>query len=218
MSSHRPDTELLLSDRAIPSCRWCSISLSWFLALLLSWSCIGWTANVKDGIFLRGPKSSLLLETFFQCPPHSNGRHLQSGDKNTVCDWFSAQYWLSNVLRRFWYYSHKRFRHIYDYFKLIQSRYRPPWQKIQYLLQQVGSSTLSADEFANLLQLGHTSRCSTNCKLLWIIKENGTDTVIDLAGTLASLCFLMGMSGGQVAGYSQNTSILPIPVSTNQAI
>ena len=41
-------------------------------------------ANVKNEIFLRGPKSTLWLETFFQCPPRSDGRRLRNGDKNTV--------------------------------------------------------------------------------------------------------------------------------------
>ena len=41
-------------------------------------------ANVKDKIFLRGPKSTLWLETFFQCQAHSNGRRSRSGDENTV--------------------------------------------------------------------------------------------------------------------------------------
>ena len=43
-------------------------------------------ANGKDEIFLRGPKSTLWLEIFFQCPANSNGRRLRSGDKNTVRD------------------------------------------------------------------------------------------------------------------------------------
>ena len=41
--------------------------------------------------------------------------------------------------------------------------------------------------------------------------------IIDLAGAFSSVYFRMGMSGVQVAGYSQNTSILPIPVSINRA-
>ena len=40
---------------------------------------------------------------------------------------------------------------------------------------------------------------------------------IDLAGALPLPHFPMGMSGGQVAGCSQNTSILPIAVSVNRA-
>ena len=41
--------------------------------------------------------------------------------------------------------------------------------------------------------------------------------VIDLAGVFLFLYFPMGMSGGQVAGCSQNISILPIPVLINPA-
>ena len=43
-------------------------------------------AEVDDEIFLQGPKGTLWLEAFFQCQAHSNGRRLQSGDKNTVRD------------------------------------------------------------------------------------------------------------------------------------
>ena len=41
--------------------------------------------------------------------------------------------------------------------------------------------------------------------------------IIDLAGAPPSVCFHMVMFGGQVDGCSQNTSILPIPVSINRA-
>ena len=68
-----------------------------FWALCLSLSYIGRMANVKDEIFfLRAPKNTLWSETFFQCPAHSNGRRLRSGDKNTVREgsrlWSFAQY------------------------------------------------------------------------------------------------------------------------------
>jgi hypothetical protein len=39
--------------------------------------------------------------------------------------------------------------------------------------------------------------------------------IIGLVGALSSVYFPMGMSGGQAVGCSQNTSILPIPVSIN---
>ena len=39
--------------------------------------------------------------------------------------------------------------------------------------------------------------------------------MIDLAGALPSLYFPTVMSGGQVAGCSQNTSILPIAILIN---
>ena len=118
--------------------RWRSLSSSLFLALWLSLSCIGQMANVKEEIFLLGPKSTLWLETFFQCRAHSNGKHLRSGDENIVRDrsrlWSSAQY-PSNALCRFWYYFPQRVRDINDYFKLVRSRHRPSRPKIQYLLQ-----------------------------------------------------------------------------------
>ena len=81
------------STQWLSPCRWrcLSFKLHSFLELLPSSSCIGWMADVGDYIFLRGLKSSLSLGTFFQCPAHSNGRHLQDGDKNTVRDWSSAQ-------------------------------------------------------------------------------------------------------------------------------
>jgi hypothetical protein len=41
--------------------------------------------------------------------------------------------------------------------------------------------------------------------------------IIDLAGAFSSFRFPMGMSGGQVVECSQNTLILPIPVSINRA-
>ena len=173
-------------------------------------------ANVKDVIFLQDPKSSLLSETFFQCLEHSNGRHLRSGEKNTVCDRSSTQY-SSNAFCRFRYYPRQCFRHIHGYSKLVQSRHRPPRRKIQYLLQQVGLS-LSLSNLAEILQLGHTSLCSTICKFfVTYFEDYRTDTVVDPAGAFPSLHFPMGMSGEQVAGYSQNTSILPITVSTIRA-
>ena len=71
-----------------------------------------------------------------------------------------------------------------------------------------------------LLHLDHTLRCSMNCEFVVShLESDKTDAmVIDRAGTLPLLCFPMGMFGGQVAGYSQDTSILPIPVSTNRVI
>ena len=41
--------------------------------------------------------------------------------------------------------------------------------------------------------------------------------IIDLGGDLPWLYFPMEISGGRVAGCSQNTSILPIAVSINRA-
>ena len=123
--------------------RWYSFSSPLFSVLWLSQSllCIGWMANVNDAIFLRGPKSILWSETFFQCRTHSNGRRLRSGDKNTVCDGSlrlrSSPQYSSNALRRFRYYSCQRIRNFDDYFKLVRSRHRPSRPKIQYLLQQV---------------------------------------------------------------------------------
>ena len=77
-----PEFLIGLSDR------WRSLALSspLLLALWLSLSCIGWMVNVEDKIFLRGPRSTLWLEAFSQCPGHSNGRHLRSGEENTVRD------------------------------------------------------------------------------------------------------------------------------------
>ena len=48
--------------------------------------------------------------------------------------------------------------------------------------------------------------------------DDMANTIIDPAGALFSVSFPMGMSGGQVAIYSQDSSILLIPVSTNRAI
>ena len=56
----------------------------------------------------------------------------------------------------------------------------------------------------------------SSCIVLWW-RQFRTDMIIDLAGALPSVRFPMGMSGGQVAGCSQNTSILPIPVSISRA-
>ena len=127
-------------------------------------------ANAEDEIFLPGPKSTLLLEIFFQCPPHSNGRRLRSGDKNTVRDgsklWSSAQY-SPDALCRFRYYSCERFRDIDSCLKLVQSRHWPSRPKVQYLLQQVGwlvQVPLYQVDLRKLLQLDHTLQCSTNCK------------------------------------------------------
>jgi hypothetical protein len=201
--------------------RWRFLSLPWFLELSLSLSSIGWLANVKDGIFLRGPKSCLLLETFFLCPGHLNGRRLQSGDENIVRGWSSAQY-SSNIFRRYRYYSRQCLGHINCHFKLVQSRHRPPWWKIQYLLQQVCFSIPSSGRCAEtlpLVPLDHTLPCSTNCKFLVSdFEDNRTDTIVDLAGVLVLVCSPMGMLGGHVAEHSQNTSIPPIPVSTNRVI
>ena len=127
--------------------RWRSLTGSFplFLALWQSLSCIGWIAYVKDEIFLRGPESTLWLEAFFQCPAHSNGRHMGSGGKNIVRDasgsrlWSSAQY-SSDALRRFRYCSCQLFREIDNGLKLVQSRHWPSRPEIQYLLQQVSTS------------------------------------------------------------------------------
>ena len=201
--------------------RWRSLSSPLFLALWLSLSCIGWMANVNDEIFLRGPKSTLWSETFFQCPAHSNGRRLRSGDKNTVRSgsrlWFSAQY-SSSALRRFRYYSCQRFRDIDGYLKLLQSRHRPSRPTIQHLLQQVSRFKCPFPRRiygnSSLLQLDHTIPCFTICKFFVSYFEGNVDHMItDLAGVLPSVRFPMGMSGGQVVGCSQNTSILPNPVS-----
>ena len=139
-------------------------------------------ANVKDEIFLRGPKSILWLEAFFQCPTHSNGRHLRNGDKNTVCDglrlWSSSP---SNALRRFRYYSCQRFRDVDDYLELVQGRHRPSWPKIQYLLQQVSRfeypfpRRIHRNSF--LLQLDHTIPCSTNCKFFVSYFEDNIEPI-----------------------------------------
>ena len=126
--------------------RWRSLTGSFplFLALWQSLSRIGWIAYVKDEIFLRGPGSTLWLEAFFQCPAHSNGRHMGSGEKNIVRDasgsrlWSSAQSrYPSDALRRFRYCSCQLFREIDDGLKLVQSRHWPSRPEIQYLLQQV---------------------------------------------------------------------------------
>ena len=122
--------------------RWRSLSSpsSLFFALWLPLPCIGsgWMANVKDEIFLRGLESTLWLETFFQCPAHSNGRHFRSGDENIVCDrlrlWSSALYSFK-ALCRFRYYSRQRIRDVICYLKLVRSRDLPSRSKIQYLLQ-----------------------------------------------------------------------------------
>ena len=189
--------------------------------------CIGSMPNVKDEIFLRGPKSTLWLETFFQCPAHSNGRRLRDGDRNTVRNGSrlsSAQY-SSNALRRFRYYSCQRFRDIDDYLKLVRSRHRPSWPKIQYLLQQV-SRLEYPQAFLRLfhgnssfLQLDRTLPCSTNCMFfVSYFEDYRTDTIIGPGGALSSLSFPMGISGGRVAGCSQNTSTILTPVSINRAI
>ena len=167
MINFYPDPELLVKH----SHRWRSLSSPLFLALWLSLSCIGWIANVKDEIFLRGLKSTLWLEAFFQCPAHSNGRLLRSGDKNTVRDgswsWSSVQYPF-NALRRFRYHSCQRFRDIDGYLKLIRSRRWPSRPKIQYLFQQVNrlySFICRINRIFSLLQLDHALPCYTNCKL-----------------------------------------------------
>ena len=107
-------------------------------------------ANVEDAIILRDLRSSLLLETFFQCPVHSSGRRLQSGDKNTVRGRSFAQY-SSNALRRFRYHSSWRFGNIHGYFKFVQSRHRPPWWKICHQLQQVGLNIIFPSEFLEFI-------------------------------------------------------------------
>ena len=189
-------------------------------------SCIGWMLNVKDESFLQGPKSTLWLDAFFQCPPHSNGRRLRSGDKNTVRNgsrfWSSAQY-SSNALHRIRYYSCQRFRDIDYYLKLVQSRNRPSRPKIQYLLQQVSSfeypfQANSRKFFLASIRLHFTMlhELYVLCIVLW--RQYWTDMIIDLAGSFSSLFFPMGISGGQAVGCSQNTSILLISVSTNRAI
>ena len=75
---------------------------------------------------------------------------------------------LSNALSRFRYYSCQRIRDINDYLKFLQSRHRPSRPKIQYLLQQVSSRFKylfwsQIHRNSSLLQLDHTSPCSTNC-------------------------------------------------------
>ena len=138
-----PNAKLLNSTY---SYRWRSLSSpsTFFLAFWLSLSCIGWMANLNDEIFLRGPKNTLWLETYFHCPAHLNGRRLRSGDKNTVRDnsrlWSSAQYSF-HFLCRFRYYSRQRFRDIDNYLKFLPSRQRPSRPKIQYLLKQVSRFT-----------------------------------------------------------------------------
>ena len=123
-----------------PFHRWHYLNLLSFLELLVSLSCIGGVANVNGGTFLQGQRSSLLSEIFFQCPPEPRGRRLRSGGKNTVCVWYSAQH-SSHALHRLRHYSRQCFRQIYCYFEFIRSRRQPPWQKIQYLLQQVSWNT-----------------------------------------------------------------------------
>ena len=114
------------------SYRWRSLALSspFFSAPWLSLSCIGWMANVVKDVFLLVPKSTLWLETFFQCLAHSNGRLMPNGDKITVRD--RSRLWspASNFLCRFRYYSCERFRDIYDYLKFVRSRHRPSRPKI----------------------------------------------------------------------------------------
>ena len=152
--------------------KWHSLCSTLFLSPWLSLWFIGCTmANVKDEIFLPGQKSTLSLETFFQCPAHSNGRRLRSGDKNTVCNgmrlWSSAQYSFS-ALHRFRYYSCQRFRDIDGYHKLVRSRHLPSRPKIQYLLQQVSRFKYAFPgefmEIVSFLRLDHTLPCCTNCK------------------------------------------------------
>ena len=71
-----------------------------------------------------------------------------------------------------------------------------------------------------MLQLDHTLPCTMNCKFFGSYfgdNINRIDTMIDLAGAFSLVRFPMGMSGGQVAGCSQNTTTLPISVSINRA-
>ena len=158
---------IILMPSSTLSHRWRSLCSALFLALWLSLSCIEWLG--ADEIFLRGPKSTLWLETFFQCPAHSNGRRLRSGDKNTVRDrsklWSSAP---SNASRRLRYYSCQCFGNIDYYLKLVQSRHRPSRPTIQYLLQQASRFEYPFPRRihgnSSLLQLDHTLPCSTNCK------------------------------------------------------
>ena len=133
--------------------RWRSLSSLLSSVLWLSLSCIGWMAKVEHEIFLRGPKSTLWLEAFFQYPAHSNGRRMRSGEKNTVRDASGSRLWSyahysSNTLRRFRYYPCQRFGDIDNYLKLVQSCQRPSRTKIQCLLQQV--STFSPGQFTEI--------------------------------------------------------------------
>ena len=175
MIIYHPDAELLLVQTPSHRCR--SLSLPLLLALWLSLSCIGWI--VKDEIFLRGPKSTLLLEAFFQCPAKSNGRRLRSGDKNTVRNgsrpWSSVP---SNALRRFRYYSCQRFTDIDDYLKLVQSCLRPTRSKIQDLLQQVSrfKYPFPRRTYGNP-SLDHTLPCSTNCKFFVSYLEDNIEPI-----------------------------------------
>ena len=117
------------------------LNLLSFLEFLVSLSCTGGMASVNGRIFLQGRRSFLLSETCFQCPAESSGRHMQSGEKNTVGVWYPAHY-SSHAFHRLRHYSCQRFRHIYCYFEFVRSRRQPPWQKIRYLFQQVGWSTI----------------------------------------------------------------------------
>ena len=138
-------------------------------------------ANIKSETFLRGPKYTHLLEAFFQCPAHSNGRRMQSGGKSTVRDAGLILRSVFNALRRFRYYSFQRFRYIDICLKLLQSRHRPSRPKIQYLLQQVSRfknpSSRRIYRDSPFLQLDHTLPCSTNCKFLGSYFENNIEPI-----------------------------------------
>ena len=131
-----------------PFHEWHYLNLLSFLELLVFLSCTG-VANVNGGIFLQGQRSFRLSEIFFRCPAGSSGRRSRSGEENIVCIWCTAQY-SSDAVHRHRHRSRQRLRHIYDCFEFVWSRRQPPWQKIEYLLQQVSSSTFSSGEFVEI--------------------------------------------------------------------
>ena len=139
---------------------------------------------------------------------------MQNGEKNTVCVWYPAQY-SSHAFHRLRHYSRQRFRNIYHYLEFVRSRLQPPWQKIQYLLQQASSSTFVSGEFVEKFPSirPHSTMFHELQVFCTYFDDNSANEAIDPAGALCSLCFPMEMSGGKVAGYLQNTSVTVILTS-----
>ena len=181
-------------------------------------------ADVNDKIFLQGPKSTLWLEAFFQCPAHSNGRRLQSGDKNTVRASKEPLILLFLIV-----YSDSDIIHVNALGRsmVILNSYKVAsdlldQRSISYSSRWVGYRTFkffseAIHRISSLLRLDHTLPCSTNCKFFIFYRQYITDMIIDLDGALPLLYFPMAMSGVRVAECSQNTSILRIVVSINRA-
>ena len=133
--------------------RWCSLTSLLFLPLWPSLSCIGWMANVEDEIFLRGPKSTLWLEAFFQCPPllilewETFAKWGEACSLCCVMDRDLLGIHLIHCICRFRYHSCQYVRDIDNYFKLVRSTHRHSWPTIQLLQFRYSLFKLSTESF-----------------------------------------------------------------------